>query len=268
MKKKILITTIFIGSLFSGYSFAQSSSDSLQTTAKLIPTCTMSAENVNFGVILSPLTAQSSNSKMNVLCNNNATFKIDLAYGGIYGAGSSVNQNYLLSFSSSYATYNLYSIYDKSNNYLGGIACGFSGAQSGQVLLSTSALAQVYGYSSTSWIADTKKVCSSDGTKTGTSPAGWDGNYNVSGKQFMKQGTGYSYGIMTGAVNNNSVAYSISLPNDSTKVWNNGNNSYSSTGTGVTQNIAINAKIVPGNSSSLFPAQDFYLDTVTAVIAF
>ena len=245
-------------------SIAADSNTNLQTTAKLIPTCTIEAQNINFGVLSAPLTSQSSNSQMNVLCNNNAAFKIDLSYGGIYGQGSTDTLSFLANYSEGY---NYYLVSSTVRPNYGGMLCGY-GAFAGKVLFSGGA-SKLYGYvtpESSGWIVDTNKACTSNGTVSGTKPTNWSGAYNASGSQLATRS--YSYGIMTGTVNNNSVAYSISLPNDANKIWNMGNNSYSATGTGSIQNIALNAKIVPGNSSSLFPAQDFYLDTVTAVITY
>lgn len=73
---------------------------------------------------------------------------------------------------------------------------------------------------------------------------------------------------MTGALKGDILAYKITIPGDITKVWNTGNNAYTSTGTGAEQVIDINAQIVPAKSSSNYLAQDSYLDTVTAVIAY
>ena len=268
MKKNILTGILLSSTLFSGYSFAQSSANNnLEATAKVVVSCSIIADNINFGVLSSPLVSQSSNSNMNVLYNNNASYKIDLAYGGIYGAGGSVNPNYDIAFNYSTGSYNYYYIYGKSNNNVGFFACGFAGSEVGKAYFSNATVAGIYGYSSTSWIVDTKKVCTSNGTATGTSPTGWVGAYNVSGKQPVGAAA-YNYGVMAGAVNKNSVAYSISVPGDASKVWNLGNNSYTATGNGLNQSIPLNAKIIPGSSSSLFPAQDFYLDTVTATITY
>ena len=269
-KKKNIITGILLTSLlFSGYSFAQSSANNnLEATAKIVVSCSINAETINFGIISSPLSSQASNSNMNVLCNNNASYKIDLAYGGIYGSGGSSNPNYDIVYGSTNSGFNNYVISGKTNNYVGSFNCGFSGAFAGKVYFYTNTAASIYGYSTTNdWITDTKSACVTNGTMTGTKPTGWIGAYNDTGKQPVG-GAAYNYGVMAGTVNKNSVAYSISVPGDSSKVWNVGNNSYTATGNGLNQSIPINAKIVPGSSSSLFPAQDFYLDTVTATITY
>lgn len=68
---------------------------------------------------------------------------------------------------------------------------------------------------------------------------------------------------MTGIVKKDQVGYAITIPNNSTKIWNKGVNSYTSKGIGVKQVIPLNAKIVTDKSTSKYLAQDSYLDTVT-----
>lgn len=256
----IMALSIFALSLSSSAAFASSTSNNLETTAKIITSCTIAAENVNFGILPSPLTTQAAQSQMHVLCNNNASYKVDLAYGGIYGEGG-MPSGYSFKY---YGSGNLYYVVTPTGSNLGYINC----STDGKIAYSNLAVANFYGSTNVSmWLTDTKHTCTTNGTLAGTYPTGWTGPYNGVGTQPIP-GSAYAYGIMTGSVNKNSVAYSISIPNDSSKVWNMGNNSYNATGTGVLQNISVNAKIVPDKSTSLFPAQDFYLDTVTAVIAF
>lgn len=75
-------------------------------------------------------------------------------------------------------------------------------------------------------------------------------------------------GIMTGNFKGNKLDYQIALPNDSTKSWIAGVNSYNATGVGSNQVIEMNAKIVPSASSSSYIAQDTYIDTVTATVSY
>lgn len=262
MKYTNIFTTISFLALSLPYSasFASSSNNNLETTAKIVTSCTINVENVNFGILPAPLVAQSANSQMHVLCNNNASYKVDLAYGGIYGQGAAPS-GYSFKY---YGSGNLYYLVTPTNTNLGYINC----STDGKIAYSNLAVANYFGSNNVSvWVPDSKHTCTTNGTIAGTYPTGWTGAYNATGTQPIA-GSAYAYGIMSGSINKNSVAYSISIPNDSSKVWNAGNNSYSATGTGLLQNISVNAKIVPDKSSSLFPAQDFYLDTVSAVITF
>lgn len=78
----------------------------------------------------------------------------------------------------------------------------------------------------------------------------------------------YDYGVMKGSFKGNTLAYQILLPDDSSKIWNNGVNSLTSQGTGASQEIILNAKIVVDKSFSICLAADTYLDTVVANITY
>jgi hypothetical protein len=80
--------------------------------------------------------------------------------------------------------------------------------------------------------------------------------------------TPYAYGKMSGAAKGDSIAYSIQLPGDSSKVWNAGNYSYTTTGTGSNQSIPVVASLVPSQTASPYPSADTYLDTVIATISY
>ena len=74
--------------------------------------------------------------------------------------------------------------------------------------------------------------------------------------------------MITGGAYGDKIAYSIEVPGDSSKVWNAGVNSYSSTGTGATESIPVKASIIPSKSGSNYPVPDLYMDIVTTVISF
>lgn len=76
----------------------------------------------------------------------------------------------------------------------------------------------------------------------------------------------YNYGMMTGASSGDTIAYSIQIPNNPSEVWNTGNYSYTSTGTGLNQAISVVATLQPSQTASKYPTADTYLDVVTATI--
>lgn len=193
--KKIFIFTIGLLGFFSQLGYAQSSGSitaNAKTTATLASVCTISAQNVNFGQISLPVSAQTSTSSMSVQCTKGSTYTISLAYGGVYGTGSS-------------GTFEASSCYG----------------------LQFPPPSCFYSYS----------------------------NY-------------YNYGKMSGAASGDSIAYSIQVPNNPSQVWNTGNYSYSSTGTGSNQSISIIANLVPSQTTNQFPTPDNYSDTVTATITY
>lgn len=90
----------------------------------------------------------------------------------------------------------------------------------------------------------------------------------VVGNKCLTGNPSYSYGIMKGVAKGDSVAYSIFVPGDSSKVWNAGKNSYSGTGTGNQEQVTFQGRIMPAQSGSAYPTPDFYMDTVTASIKY
>lgn len=251
IKNKImnaLILSSFIAS--ASPAFAENSQADLKSTATIENTCLISADNVNFGQVYAPLTNQGAQSQMKVLCSKSSSYTINLKYGGVYGTGTSL-VDYSFAQSGTGTGGKSYKVFDHTGKEVGLLACLYNGS----VTFYTAATAQLYGASIVNTTTpDVYNACNA----TAASP-----------KPLQVQGgTAYNYGVMTGALKGDILAYKITIPGDITKVWNTGNNAYTSTGTGAEQVINMNAQIVPGNSSSLYPAQDMYTDTVTAVIAY
>lgn len=212
-----------------------------QSSATLSATCSINAQSLSWGTLVLPLSAQYASSQMNILCNKGAPYTIDLAYGGVYGQGTGISNYYVIA---SYGqctkagpcyTWINYNIFNTS-----GVKTGTSSA--------------------TLSVTDSK-----DYTAVKQGFASYMG-CSYLGNNCNKGSPSYSYGIMSGLSKGDGVAYSIYVPNESSKVWNAGQNSYTDTGTGISQSIPINARLVPENSSSRYPAPDFYMDAITATI--
>lgn len=80
--------------------------------------------------------------------------------------------------------------------------------------------------------------------------------------------TYYAYGKIVGSASGDAIGYSIQVPNNPSEVWNAGNYTYTSTGTGANQSIPLVATLSPSQTSNTYPAADTYLDTVTATIQY
>lgn len=245
-KNKIIIALAF--SLLGASAFAQSTAKvgtgELKSTAKIENTCIIVADNVNFGQVYAPLTTQGTQSEMRVLCSKDVPFTIALAYGGKYGTGS--DNSYKFTLEGHGDSGSSYRLFTATGTYIGIISCW----NNDDIEYRTEAVAKVFGQTNKNRQLDSLDLCNRSVLRSST------------------YGTAYSYGVMNGAMKGNVLAYKITVPGDITKVWNSGNNSYTSKGTGLEQSITYNAQIVPGNSSSLYPAQDMYSDTVTAVISY
>lgn len=227
--------------------FAGNTAGNFETTASITSTCSISATDVNFGVVSSPLTKQGATGELSVLCTNKSSYQIDLSYAsasftGVKYSSTITNTNGNLSTDTQ--------VFDPNNKIIGTITCYTSNSlYHAYVDFSTLELASLYGYSKYGTNLDSLGACSAG---TATQP---------------KSGAS-SYGAMTGISKGNLIGYAISVPGDLSKVWKQGVNSYSNSGTGATQTFIMNASILPDNSSSKYPAQDSYIDTVTAIISY
>jgi spore coat protein U-like protein len=67
-----------------------SSAANVQSTATISSVCTIAAQNLSFGNLVLPLSAQSASTSMSVLCSNKASYTVGLTYGGVYGTGGVV----------------------------------------------------------------------------------------------------------------------------------------------------------------------------------
>jgi spore coat protein U-like protein len=214
-------------------SYAGSSVANPKATAVIASSCQISAQNLAFGNLVLPLSAQSASSTMSVLCSKNASYTIALAYGGVYGTGTNgdywVHEGCPKSCNSNYNWY--------------------------------------YEYNSAGQIINEQQYPNGpiiNGATTTTIPGA---TYNSSNGTYTV-GTTYAYGEMIGVASGDHVAYAISVPGNSAAIWNTGNTNYTATGTGATQTLPINGKLVPAQSSSTYPTPDYYMDTVTATITY
>ena len=206
---------------------ADNQSSTFKASSTLTATCSLSANSVNFGAFMLPLSSQSAGSSLSMLCSNKAPYTIDLAYGGVYGKGGQGDGSY----------------WQLTNN---------SGGSAGYTLFSSTGvlIRETFAAHKNNEQIQTFFNCT-----------------YTNGKCFPNITT-YDYGIMTGAAKGDSVAYSIFVPGDNSKVWNSGKNSYSGIGSGQEEQISFQAKIVPAQSGSSYPTPDFYMDTVTATVTY
>lgn len=204
-----------------------------KSTATLVASCRINAQSVSFGALATPIYAQSANSNMSILCSKEAPYKIDLTYG--------LSTNYWI-FGGWGGRYDTPTWSGDMNEY----------DSSGKLLRSQRYYApqgpapydKMAEYVGCKYTADGK--CHSPATATSTGSVGTGNMYGTKG---------------------DSVAYNIFLPEDNSKIWNIGQNSYAGTGNGITQNIPMKAQLVPSGSTA-YPTPDIYTDTVTATITY
>lgn len=244
--KKLLIGLISLVGFFSiqndvlAQVVSTSSTANVKASASISAVCFISSQNVNFGQIMLPVSAQSATSSMSVTCTKGSNYTIGLAYGGIYGKGGTPTGNYWVN-----------------------VGCA------GNSLAGTSpAACYSYGVWYYEYNASGAKISQVEvNWQQGQHPTGTSGGSTV-GVVNNELYSSYSYGLLTGAASSDTIGYAIQVPNNSAEIWNNGNYTYSSTGTGSAQSIPIVAKLIPSDTAHSYPTADTYLDTVTATIAY
>lgn len=265
-----------------------------ETSAKIESFCQINATDINFGVVSLPLTAQSANSQMNVLCSNNTPYKVDLEYGGNYVGKSSTGTSGIEGVTVSMA-YKRTDAYEASSGYK---SSGYSLYKNGipigdgyqlkretdsqyefnlngddnwgdficysqnpsQIYFRTLEAAQLVQGTSVigQYVTDINGICNYS-----------TGRLNESNfTKLFGSGKLADKGLMNGTFKGDKLAYQITLPTDSTKPWIAGVNSYTSSGVGSNQTIEVNDKIMPSASSSSYIAADTYLDTIIAIITY
>lgn len=187
-------------------------------------------------------------AEMNVLCSNATNYQIDLSYGGKYGDEAQPGDGKSYTYKAvgtgtyngyPYTNYKFYVNNAALTSKLRDIGCR-SGANT-EINFVTLKAAQLFGYNSTGYAANNSSNPLCSGMVIN------DTSFNsLNGK------LAYDYGIMKGSFKGDNLAYKISLPNDSSKVWNKGVNSYLSQGIGENQTIVMNAQIIVDKSSSTF----------------
>lgn len=245
MKRNILFSVL---SLFSVASFAQSSNpqsnSDLEVTAVVEAGCDLSAENINFGVLMMPLSDQSAQSKLAVKCSKNAPYNIGVAFSDTDISGSSE-----IRIVPQYNGYHY--IGDRvvlSNTYF---ECNSS--MNGQVHFWTQEDMASLGLTWTgiNWNPDTLSLCNNDGTVN----------------QTTLSSLGYgSAGILKGMSAGEQIVYTISHPTDGT-TWNL-SNTFSSNGNGDIQNIVLKANIAKNGNPTHRMTPDTYQSTLTVKLIY
>lgn len=247
LKRRVEPVSILVAILVlisnTNHAHAAGTSANTQATATVSTACTIVAQNLAFGNLTLPLSAQTASTSMNVLCSKNAPYTVALAYGGIYGQGVP----YGYSGSGGYENGAPYTLNGQTVMNLG--VWSSSGTQIGTITIP---------YSATD-AGRESEIYALTGYHTSVSGI----YYAVVGG-----GTSYNYGKMIGVASGDNVAYSIQVPGNPGKVWNNGVNNYTATGTGSSQTIPVVGTLVPAQSGSNYPTPDMYMDTVTATLSF
>lgn len=261
LRLNLLTLSFFSLSFIAPSAFAYNSQKNFQSTATIDKICSISAESINFGILSTPINTQGSTSDIKVFCNKSTAYTINLSYGGVYGQGATNVATYSVTQTSSTSDWGVrstvYKLYKNSVGVSSSSSDFTCDGRGGNLALyvSNTQTKTALGVNSTGWQADSTGICN-------------NGSINTAGLAKLNSAPAYDYGIMTGTMRGGQVAYKITIPGDSSKVWNQGKNSYSNSGTGEEQSFPMNAQIVPANTPIKYPAQDNYSDTIRATISY
>lgn len=255
MKEKIVAMSIML--LGINNVMAGEVTGNLKTTAKIENFCNIVANDVNFGVVNLPVTAQTASSEMSVLCSNNTPYKINILAGISSSGLGPGTYTYVITHNTNYN--------QGVKVYKNGVAISSAGMD-------------IYCASENIYFKSAEAI-SFYGMEGGKIDMPYNSNYqkyDLCASNFMYASAFNQIAAdnatrargMKGAAKGDVLGYKITLPNDSTKIWIKGMNEYSAKGTGSLQKITVNAQILPEDSSSKYVAEDIYVDTLTAEVSY
>lgn len=234
-KFKIISASLLL--FISQSSFANSSNNGdIKLSAKIDAGCFLTADNINFGVLMMPLTNQTASSQINIQCSKMAPLSVTVQYGNL--ASSGVYSVAVINGSNTHTVY-------KDGQNIGSIACNVSaGIQN--VYFHTSAVRNLFNPQEIvgNWVFDKYNLCANDTIKADTITA------------LNKKAS------LTGLVNGDNLFYSLEVPNDASKIWNS-TNDYKITGTGNSQIIPVKANILKSDNPTYRMAPDMFQGTLS-----
>lgn len=226
---KTNIMALMVGIICATSTHAQTTAtNTTKATAQLAATCVIAAQNVSFGSLMLPISSQTANSTLKVTCTKSSSYIVSM---------NPTNNVWLVNANGTSTWYG----YNTVTNTRIDLPTAGCGTQSGGQCATSG------GYVNSGAANGTTQLCSYP----------WGCTVYKSGNS--------SSGSMIGAVKGDTVAYSIMHPTSGT-AWT-ATNTYASTGTGSNQDITVQAKLLPGQSTA-YPTPDNYSDTVTTQISF
>lgn len=242
MKNKIITLTI-LSSLSLSVCAQNSNTSNIEVSADVNAGCNLTAGDINFGILMMPLTNQSSQSNLNIKCSNNAAYEISIAFGQSSSSGGDIT---------------ILPQYKKSV-YLGdrvvlsdNIMYECRKTELNKVHFWGAADANKLGINwIDNWNIDTVGLCNSDGTANTVTL----GNLGYG-----------SSGFLTGISSGENIIYSLEHPTNSNP-WT-GANKYESVGNGEEQVVAMKANIKSADNPKHRMTPDIYQSTLTVSLIY
>ena len=250
MKKNILALAV-LSSLSTG-AFAQDPrNNDIKVTADIHAGCDLTADNINFGVLMMPLSDSTAQANMNVKCSKGANLQLAIAYNS-QGQVSS-GGNYTVQYANSDSYYEQVKVYKDGNGISkssADITCQSS--EPNKVYIYTTEFQTLLNASSTMrWIQDEWGICSG-------SRANYDNIITAIG--------GISRGALSGLSSSETINYFLTVPNTNS-AWG-GNTQYELLATGIEQTIPMKANIKRSDNATHRLTPDTYQSTLTVVLTY
>lgn len=245
MKNKLFILTA-LSTLGTPLLAQDPRNSDIKVTADIAAGCYLTAENINFGVLNTPISDTTAQSQINVQCSKDTKLDLDITYGVIFTSSQKVDYKMNFLRTDNVSKSNDFSI-SRSQGENGVIYCYFDG----RVFISEG-------------IKDLNLSCS--GLNNKTVPTDWTGD--LSGSRNFSSGQDINIGALKGISNGEQIVYSLEIPNDSSKIWSKGANYYSVNSTGSNQTIPMKAHIKRSNNVAHKLSADTYQSYLTVELTY
>lgn len=257
--KKIIITCI-LSAMSISYAQEKNKNTDIKVNADVDAGCFLTANNINFGILMMPLNDVSAQSNINVKCSKNTSLKLDIYYdfsGGIVDP-SKGNYTYKSVGEGVWEGYN----YTNYKIYLDGVAissgsrdfgCRNSGVKEINIL--NMQTATLFGYSSTGYNDNSVDMPLCNGQVINST------TFNKIANNAMPD-----TGVLKGVSSGEQIIYFLEVPEDNSKKWS--INNYQIISSGVEQNIPMKANIKRADNPKYRMTPDMYSSTLTVVLSY
>lgn len=227
-----------------------SNNNDIKVQAVIESGCYLTANNINFGTLIMPLSNQAASSNMNIKCSKNAPYDIQIGYGTNVSINTS-NGNYTSQINFDNGRAQAMKIYQNgapisTSTY--DLECNHN-LYINQVHFHNLVTAQLFGYTNIGW-QPSDDLCINRGAKIN---ANWTSFIN-----------GGQIGALVGLSNGEKIAFEILNPNNQN--W--ADNKHSAIGSGEDQTITMKAQINKDSSPTHRLSADNYQSSVTVQLSY
>ena len=227
----------------------------IEITATVEPGCFLEADDLSFGVLMTPITDQSTQGNIKIHCSKGANVNIQVSYDNQLSGGTS-NYTYVDNRQTDqHEGFNIFIF--KDGVRIGGIKCHKDGSfnhltVNGLISKPSQEMVDLYGFN------------------PNTTSGRFEDNVCLKGARlnettFNEKANIYAqYGELIGVSKGEKIIFTLSNPKDNT-VWTL-NNNYETLSTGISQTIPMKANIKRSDNPTYRMTPDNYQSTLTVVL--